>query len=396
MKRGPSPSALLLLWLVVAPALASATTPVFLLDTDEVSFADLYRVDPRSGELTPLGSLPMTVGPTLALAAASATRLYAVSQGGEVLEIGLEPFAVASLGNIGPNNLASLGFAGGALYGTEENSGSLFRIEVPSLAVALVGVVHAPDGSPIPILGGDLAQSRSGDWYLWSNATGALYALDVSDATATVVSPKPSDLGALTGLAFDHEAGGALVGSSRTRDALVTLDPASGAGTSEVPFCLACPAPFDASFGDLASPPCSHGECFACPRPPAYWKRHPDAWPVLEVTLGERSYAREWLLGLLRAPAHGDARAHLARHLVAARLSLSSGADPAPVREAIARADALLVTAGAPGSPRVRPGTRLGRALLREAAFLAAYDHGRLTRACGDRRPRESECRDDR
>jgi hypothetical protein len=427
--RGPSPSALLALWLAAAPALATAATSVFLLDTDEATYATIYRVDPESGRLTALGSLPTTLGPTASLAAASDSRLYSVTQSGEVLEIEVEPFGVASLGNVGANSIAALAFSNGALYATEENTSAFYRIELPSLGVTRIGVVHRRDGSTVPILGGDLAESPSGDWYLWSNATEALYLLDARDATATPVPPEPSSLGFYTGLAFDYRGGGALLASSRTLDALVTLDPTTGRSTGSVSFCLTCPAVHDASFGDLASSRCSDRDrdgfvarsrrcgpvdcddrnpdvypgasevcngvdddcdrsvdegvtCLPCPQPSAEWKRRPGAWPVAQMVLGAHRYGKHALLGLLRAPLHGDASLRLARELIAAKLNVAYGADSLPASAAIAAADALLAPLSGALPYRVRPGSPLGRLLLEHAAALAAYNDGTRTPDC--------------
>jgi hypothetical protein len=360
-----------------------------------------------------------------------------VTQSGEVLEIEVEPFAVASLGNVGGNSIAALAFSNGVLYATEENTSAFYRIELPSLAVTRIGVVHRADGSTVPVLGGDLAESPSGDWYLWSNANGTLYVLDVSDATATPVARDPADLGLYTGLAFDYLGDGALLASSRAFDALLTLDPTSGQSLGAVSLCLACPAAHDVNFGDLASSRCRDRDrdgfvaksrrcgpvdcndrdpavfpgapevcngidddcdrsvdegvtCLPCPQHAAEWKRQPGAWPVPHLVLGVRSYGKHALLGLLRAPVHGDASLRLARQLIAAKLNLALGADPAPASTAIAEADALLARFPGALPYQVRPHSRLGRAMFEQAAALEAYNDGTLTPFCA---PPPAECR---
>ena len=71
--------AITLVCLFVTASPVMAGTPLFLLDTDEQTFALVHRVDPATGQLTPLGTLPHNVGTTVALAAATGDRLYAVS-----------------------------------------------------------------------------------------------------------------------------------------------------------------------------------------------------------------------------------------------------------------------------------------------------------------------------
>ena len=174
---------------------------------------------------------------------------------GPLLAIRPEPFKVTVIGNIGPNRIVGLGFANGKLYGCEEHTGRLLRINPHTAATTIVGTIRLADGFPVEIVGGDLAEFEDGTWYLWTNATGMLYTLDVATAVATPVFPQGPNFGNRTGLALSY-TDGTLFTSSAESEELLTTDPTSGAPTAAVGFCLDCPEPYDVAFGDLASPRC--------------------------------------------------------------------------------------------------------------------------------------------
>ncbi|HLK11110.1 MAG TPA: hypothetical protein VKW76_07000 [Candidatus Binatia bacterium] len=243
-------------------AVASAT-PVFLVDSDQTTYDRFFRVDPATGQLTALGSVPFAqFGAVLALAAASDDLLYAVAEGGAVLQMNVTPFSYTVVGEIGPNGVVGLGYApDGRLYATDEVSNVLSVITPSPFGVTSLGTIHVgtPSGVPLTISGGDLAEDASGAWYLWTNSTQALYRLDVTSAVATPLSPQSPGSGSLSGLAFDYDDGALLAStlddSGQAPHALLTLDPTTGAVTRAVSFCLSCPAVYPAISGDLASPP---------------------------------------------------------------------------------------------------------------------------------------------
>jgi hypothetical protein len=239
---------------------ARATTPIFLLDTNQSTYVRIFRVDRTSGQLTTVGTLPTVLGSVLSLAAPSANQLYAVTEGGEVLTITVSPFGFQTLGNIGFNQIVGLAAADGKLYAIDEGTSTLSVIGLAPLAQTMVGAVHLPDGSSLTLSGGDLAADASGNWYLWTNATQALYRLDVTTAVATPVPAQVSGGGALSGLAFDYQGGDALLASSGPLDALLTLDPTSGSPLASVPVCLNCPTVYDLQAGDLATPRCTDAD----------------------------------------------------------------------------------------------------------------------------------------
>jgi hypothetical protein len=250
--------ALLLATSIVAGALPepATATPLFVLDTDEATYTLLHRVDPQTGRLTTIGELPPEEV-IVALAAASDNLLYAVSYGGALLRITVSPFAYTVVGDIGPNAIVGLAYGNGALYGVEEASGALWRID-PTAVTTIVGTIRL-SGGPLPVGGGDLVRAANGTWYLWTNTTRALYTLDVTTAVATPVPDQVADGAWVTGLAIDY-ATGRLHGSAVFDDALATLSPRSGTQEASVPLCIDCPTIHDLGWGDMASPRCSDGD----------------------------------------------------------------------------------------------------------------------------------------
>ena len=119
-----------------------------------------------------------------------------------------------------------------------------------------------------------------------------------------------------------------------------------------------------------------------CPLSQGFWKNHEDAWPVGSLTLGAEPYDQAQLLGLLRTPPKGDASLILAHQLIAAKLNVANGSDPAPIAANITQADAVL--AAHPGALPygVEASTQEGRAMTAVSEILDEYNNGRLTPAC--------------
>ena len=126
---------------------------------------------------------------------------------------------------------------------------------------------------------------------------------------------------------------------------------------------------------------CEFTDCVA-PGTPGYWKNHPEAWPVSSLTLGSRTYSQAELLMLLSLPTRGDASIKMAHHLIAAKLNLLVGTDPAPISDAIAEADALLSPFTGPLPYRVRQRTDLGKAMTIVKSTLDDYNNGGQTPGC--------------
>lgn len=129
---------------------------------------------------------------------------------------------------------------------------------------------------------------------------------------------------------------------------------------------------------ETAGASAADGQC--PPRLPIFWATHTDGWPVTSLTLGGTSYPEEALVGILRSPLDDDASVILARQLIAAMLDIAKGTDPSPVTATIADANALLASGTIPlGVPIF---SFVGWRMLEDAAALADFNAGRLTRAC--------------
>ena len=77
-----------------------------------------------------------------------------------------------------------------------------------------------------------------------------------------------------------------------------------------------------------------------------------------------------------------DASLMLAHQLIAAKLNLANGSDPAPVSSTIDDADALLSRFPGKLPYNVKRSSRPGRAMFNDATVLSDYNHGNLTPGC--------------
>ena len=116
----------------------------------------------------------------------------------------------------------------------------------------------------------------------------------------------------------------------------------------------------------------------SCPLSQGYWKNHPAAWPVDSLVLGTTTYSKAGLLAILGTPPRGDASLVLAHQLIAAKLNVAHGTDPAPIAAVLADADSLLGTI--PG--QVAPSSSLGQKMVADAAILDEFNNGQLTQGC--------------
>lgn len=71
---------------------------------------------------------------------------------------------------------------------------------------------------------------------------------------------------------------------------------------------------------------------------PGYWKNHPDAWPVDEITIGGITYSRDRAINLLKKPVKGDKTYTMFKALVAAKLNVAIVDDPC-IEDTISKAD---------------------------------------------------------
>jgi uncharacterized delta-60 repeat protein len=120
----------------------------------------------------------------------------------------------------------------------------------------------------------------------------------------------------------------------------------------------------------------------ACPRSHGHWKNDTNPWPVNSLTLGSQSYTQAELLALLGASTQTDASLILARQLIAAKLNVANGSDPAPVAVTIAHADSILSGFGGKLPYKVKSSSVSGQAMTVDAAVLTSYNNGQLTPGC--------------
>lgn len=85
-----------------------------------------------------------------------------------------------------------------------------------------------------------------------------------------------------------------------------------------------------------------------CTYTQGFWKNHPEAWPAASLVLGSVGYTQDQLLQVLGESVVGNGLVSLAHQLIAAKLNLAYGADPAAASAAIASADALIGSLVAP------------------------------------------------
>jgi len=77
---------------------------------------------------------------------------------------------------------------------------------------------------------------------------------------------------------------------------------------------------------------------------PGYWKNHPEAWPVDDITIGGTSYPKEEAIDLMKEPTKGDKTFNMFEQLVAAKLNVLIGNDDSCIATEIAAADAWMTT----------------------------------------------------
>jgi hypothetical protein len=123
-----------------------------------------------------------------------------------------------------------------------------------------------------------------------------------------------------------------------------------------------------------------------CPQPQGYWKNNPDVWPVNELTLGSQTYTQTELLNILNTPIgpgpKADASLILADQLIAAKLNIANGSDPATVSSTITDADSLLSGFSGKLPYNVRTSSPTGQAMVNDATVLNNYNNGILTPGC--------------
>lgn len=83
---------------------------------------------------------------------------------------------------------------------------------------------------------------------------------------------------------------------------------------------------------------------------PGYWKNHPEAWPVDEITIGGVTYSRSDAIALMKLGGKGDKTLGMFNHLVSAKLNVMIGNDSGCIAGVIDAADAWMAAYGPAGS----------------------------------------------
>lgn len=112
-------------------------------------------------------------------------------------------------------------------------------------------------------------------------------------------------------------------------------------------------------------------------RSKGFWANHPEAWPVMELTLGNETYNQTELLELLPAGT-GDASVNLATQLIAAKLNVAAGANDTAIADTIAAADDELAAFEGKLGYGVAPSSETGQRMLELKDVLDAFNNGEL------------------
>jgi len=126
-------------------------------------------------------------------------------------------------------------------------------------------------------------------------------------------------------------------------------------------------------FDFTASPPCPGTGT------PGYWKNHPEAWPVEEITIGGVTYSKEDAISIMWMKKDKDKTTTMFSALVAAKLNVLMGNESSCIADTIDDADEWMATYGPVGSGVKAGGKnspwRIGEPLYEE---LDAYNNGLL------------------
>src|SRR5215470_6096119 len=132
-------------WAILLAALPSAraavTSPMYLVDSLVGDSTQVFRIDQATGQLTSLGSLDISLGEAVGIAADGPDILYVTTFLGNVIKINLTPsFSPTTLGNVG-GSLTQLDFDGGVLYAVDETANELSTISFSPLTKNVIGTI---------------------------------------------------------------------------------------------------------------------------------------------------------------------------------------------------------------------------------------------------------------
>ncbi|HEY3167718.1 MAG TPA: PKD domain-containing protein, partial [Candidatus Binatia bacterium] len=125
-----------------------------------------------------------------------------------------------------------------------------------------------------------------------------------------------------------------------------------------------------------------------CPLSHGYWKNHAEAWPRSSLVLGNaakaaHTYSQSELLSLLSANSKSDASIILAHQLIAAKLNVANGSNPAPIASTLTTADNLLGAFPGKLPYDVKSNTATGKSMVAAGAILESYNTGQVANSCG-------------
>jgi hypothetical protein len=367
------------------------------------------------GAVSPFASIPgypvgtciemyLAISPGLGTWAAN--DIYA-TQGGQVWKIapdGSSVTAFATVPSCGPTHSGitfdHVGTFGFAMIVTC-NNGNVYRVDpagVPTFVAATGTFLEGPDIPAVTFgpLGGQIWAADENSSTVWAISNAGVVTTAVSYPTAEsvhVIPPNPCSFGNSGGALFSAMFADNQVWSWPPSDlaglggnVLVTSESGGGIGLVTFNGTSYVTSTFSgetnqhegSAIVDCAIPPPTN----RCPFSQGYWKNHPDAWPVTSLTLGSETYTQAELLALLRTPVRGDASLILAHQLIAARLNIANGSDPAPVSATIADADSLLSGLAGKLPYHVRPSSPTGQAMIADASTLDSYNNGQFTPDC--------------
>src|ERR1700693_592373 len=375
----------------------------------------LLRVDPATGVGTVVGAMGAGTVPSLAVdpttfvmyagQGAGAPNVYTVNTAtGAAKLVGNSLLGFAAIGAMDfradGTLFAAVNIAGDGGTGSDH----LATISKVTGAATVIGPFGTCTGVVVPSVRGGLctidgmeAIAFEAAGKLWGavsvrGAAGVpgLYTINTVTGAATFVAPildsssnPPS--GGIVSLQFDCDGtlfGGTARAVSPATDGgkLVKINPVTGLFS----FVGAVSATGGPSLAALAF------ECICpsnqCALTQGFWKNHPDAWPVTSLTLGCQTYTEAELLTILNTSVGSgkgaDASLILAHQLIAAKLNIANGADPAPISATIADADALLCTFTGKLPYQVKPSSPVGKQMVADASALDQYNNGLLTPSC--------------
>ena len=210
---------------------------------------ELCTLDPVTGQVTVLGTLPPADGDLGGLAWWAPDELYAGNRTGDIVDIHLGAVTGAIVANEG-GHIGGLERWGTELLGIDQTMHDIVQFVPP--AGSFVRTPLTSGGSALVSSGGDLVQMSNGDWLLWPNVQGELFRLDPTTGVATALGPAAT-VPSISGLVRDDQDH--LYGIMASTDQVVDIDPASGAVGATRTMCVSCPTPYDFVSGDLTRTP---------------------------------------------------------------------------------------------------------------------------------------------